>query len=143
MVVLLVVATGVLCSVWIPPIIAAGWTFGVLTLHAIIIRYCRKFLAKASSAPATTRKWRLRFVALDLLYGLAWSFILIHPSGIDVVSNTLMLFLMLLVGSGFQHAGREPADRCLRGNSPGCDSYCRKLRLCAELSTITCSQRLL
>src|ERR1700759_1541168 len=60
-VVLLVVATGVLGSVWIPPIIAAGWTFGVLTLHAIIIRYCRKFLAQASSAPATTRKWRLRF----------------------------------------------------------------------------------
>src|SRR3954452_4943770 len=37
-VVLLVVATGVLCSVWIPPIVAAGCTFGVLTLHAIIIR---------------------------------------------------------------------------------------------------------
>lgn len=96
-VVLLVVATGVLCSVWIPPIIAACWTFGVLTLHAVIIRYCRKFLAQTSSAPATTRKWRLQFVALDLLYGLAWAFILIHPSGIDVVSNTLILFLMLLV----------------------------------------------
>src|ERR1700710_1231168 len=54
-VVLLVVATGVLCSVWIPPIVAAGWTFGVLTLHAIIIRYCRKFLTQASSAPTTTR----------------------------------------------------------------------------------------
>ena len=34
---------------------------------------------------------------LDLLYGLAWTAVLIHPAGLDVVSNTLMMFLMLLV----------------------------------------------
>src|ERR1700753_2687014 len=34
---------------------------------------------------------------LDLLYGLAWTAILVHPSGADAVSNTLMLFVMLLV----------------------------------------------
>ena len=44
-----------------------------------------------------TRKWRTRFVLLDLLYGLCWTAILIHPTSLDVVSNTLMMFLMLLV----------------------------------------------
>ena len=34
---------------------------------------------------------------LDLLYGLCWTAILIHPAGLDVVSNTMMMFLMLLV----------------------------------------------
>ena len=34
---------------------------------------------------------------LDLLYGLCWTAILIHPAGLDVVSNTMLMFLMLLV----------------------------------------------
>ena len=96
-VILLVVASGILCSFWIPPVAAVIWTAGILTIHAIVIRFCSKFLAVTSSTPAVTRTWRIRFVALDLIYGLAWTVVLIHPSGIDVVSNTLMLFVMLLV----------------------------------------------
>jgi len=96
-VVLLVVAAGVLCSFWIPPFAAVVWTAGILAIHGIVIRFCAKFLTVTSSAPAVTRSWRIRFVALDLVYGLAWTVVLIHPSGIDVVSNTLMLFVMLLV----------------------------------------------
>ena len=34
---------------------------------------------------------------LDLLYGLCWTAILVHPAGADIVSNTLLMFLMLLV----------------------------------------------
>src|SRR5213075_2141170 len=33
----------------------------------------------------------------DLLYGLCWTVVLLHPAGLDVASNTLMMFLMLLV----------------------------------------------
>ena len=33
-VVLLVVATGLLSSFWVPAVIAALWTFGILTVHA-------------------------------------------------------------------------------------------------------------
>ena len=96
-VILLVVASGVLCSFWIPPVAALVWTAGILAIHGIIIRFCSKFLAITSSTPSITRSWRIRFVALDLIYGLAWTVVLMHPSGIDVVSNTLMLFVMLLV----------------------------------------------
>ncbi len=96
-VVLLVIASGVLCSFWIPPIAAFAWTAGILAIHGIVIRFCSKFLTLTSVSPAITRRWRIRFVGLDLLYGLAWTVVLIHPSGIDVVSNTLMLFVMLLV----------------------------------------------
>src|ERR1700745_1047623 len=40
---------------------------------------------------------RLPFIILDLFYGLAWMFILIHPVGVDESSGTFMLFVMLLV----------------------------------------------
>src|SRR5882724_3337799 len=94
-VMLLVVATGVLFGVWMQPISAATWTVAVLCIHAAIVRACLRFLADQPSL-AATRKWRTRFVLLDLLYGLAWMAILVHPA-LDAVSDTLMMFLMLLV----------------------------------------------
>src|SRR5450432_937518 len=84
-VMLLVVATGLLFGFWMQPISAAAWTCGMLCIHAVIIRGCARFLAEPSSLP-TTRKWRTRFVLLDLLYGLCWTAILIHPTGADIIS---------------------------------------------------------
>ena len=46
---------------------------------------------------ANLRSWRLRFILLDLFFGMAWTFILIHPIGVDEQSGTFMLFVMLLV----------------------------------------------
>src|SRR3977135_2343873 len=95
-VMLLVVATGLLFGLWMEPLSAAAWTVGILCLHAVIIRNCGRFLNEAPS-PTGTRKWRMRFVLLDLAYGLCWAIILVHPTNVDLVSNTLMMFLMLLV----------------------------------------------
>jgi two-component system, cell cycle sensor histidine kinase PleC len=95
-VMLLVVAAGVLFGFWMQPFAAAAWTCGMLCIHAAIFRRCRGFLAEQASS-SLTRRWRTRFVLLDLLYGLGWMAILIHPADHDVISNTLMMFLMLLV----------------------------------------------
>src|SRR5256885_12389898 len=95
-VMLLVVATGLLSGFWRQPISAAAWTCGMLCIHAVIISNCSRFLREPASLNIT-RKWRTQFVLLDLLYGLCWTAILIHPASLDVVSNTLMMFLMLLV----------------------------------------------
>ena len=65
-VMLLVVATGLLFGFWMQPVSAAAWTCGMLCIHAAIIRYCSRFLAEPPSLTAT-RKWRTRFVLLDLL----------------------------------------------------------------------------
>src|SRR5262249_19794845 len=48
-------------------------------------------------AEVDARAWRMRFIMLDLFYGLAWMFIIIHPVGTDESSGTFMLFVMLLV----------------------------------------------
>src|ERR1700751_2465225 len=56
-VMLLGVATGVLFGVWMQPVSAAVWPFGVLCIHAAIIRNCVRFLAGQSTLPET-RKWR-------------------------------------------------------------------------------------
>ena len=95
-VILLVVSTGMLFGLWITPLIAAVWTCSILCLHVVIISSCKRFLADTPS-PADVRSWRRRFVLLDLLYGVCWTAILLNHTGIDVVSSTLMMFLMLLV----------------------------------------------
>ena len=94
-VMLLVVSTGLLFGFWMQPISAAAWTCGILCIHASIMRACIRFLSEQLTL-AATRKWRTRFVLLDLLYGLCWMAILAHPA-LDVVSDTVMMFLMLLV----------------------------------------------
>jgi two-component system, cell cycle sensor histidine kinase PleC len=91
-VMLLVAATGVLFGFLIEPISAAAWTCGMFCIHAVIIRNCARFLAEPPRLTATPT-WRTRFVLFDLVYGLCWMAILIHP----MASNTPMMFMMLLV----------------------------------------------
>src|SRR5215212_66030 len=95
-VLLLICTVGFLSSLWTGAVIAGAWTAGVLVIHAVIVTKCRQFLAE----PAATRdlkRWRLRFIVLDLFYGLAWMYNLVHPLGQDQGSSTFMLFVMLLV----------------------------------------------
>ena len=97
LVILLLVGTvGFLSSLWTGAVMAGAWTAAVLVIHAVIVTKCRQFL---SEPPDTRelRRWRLRFIILDLFYGLAWMYNLVHPVGQDEGSNTFMLFVMLLV----------------------------------------------
>src|SRR5712675_936459 len=97
LVILLLVGTvGFLSSLWTGAVKAGIWTAAVLLIHAIIITKCRQFLAEPQNG-INIRAWRLRFIMLDLFFGLAWMFILIHRVGIDEQSSTFMLFVMLLV----------------------------------------------
>ena len=97
LVILLLVATiGFLSSLWTGAVTAGAWTASVLVIHAVMITKCRQFL-ELPMAEISARAWRLRFIMLDLFYGLAWMFILIHPVGADESSGTFMLFVMLLV----------------------------------------------
>ena len=98
LVILLLVGTvGFLASLWTGATTAGAWTIAVLVIHFVITRTCRQFLADHHPNEAAARRWRLRFIMLDLFYGLAWMFILIHPVGSDESSSTFMLFVMLLV----------------------------------------------
>ena len=97
LVILLLVGTvGFLSSLWTGAVKAGIWTAAVLLIHAVIITKCRQFLAEPPNS-VRIRPWRLRFIMMDLFYGLAWMFILIHPVGVDEGSSTFMLFVMLLV----------------------------------------------
>ncbi len=97
LVMLLLVATiGFLSSLWTGAVAAGAWTASVLVIHAVMVTTCRRFLDQPVSE-STVHQWRLRFIMLDLFYGLAWMFILINPVGTDESSNTFMLFVMLLV----------------------------------------------
>ena len=83
LVILLLVATvGFMSGIWSGALTAGTWTAAVLVIHAVMIAKCRQFLERPMSE-ISARAWRLQFVALDLFYGLAWMFILIHPVGAD------------------------------------------------------------
>ncbi|MGO9702767.1 MAG: sensor histidine kinase [Xanthobacteraceae bacterium] len=93
---LLIVTIGLLSSLWTQVLTSGTWTAGTLLIHLVIIRACRRFLDETPST-ANLRSWRLRFIMLDLFFGMAWTFILIHPIGVDEQSGMFMLFVMLLV----------------------------------------------
>jgi two-component system cell cycle sensor histidine kinase PleC len=97
LVVLLLVGTvGILSSLWTGTLRAGTWTSAVLMIHAVIVTKCRQFLGAAPNAVNVTA-WRMRFILLDLFFGMSWTFILIHPLGVGEESGTFMLFVMLLV----------------------------------------------
>jgi len=93
---LLVVTIGLLSGLWTGALSCATWTGGALIIHLMIVRACREFLGTAP-ATANLRSWRLRFIMLDLFFGVAWTFLLVQPVGSDEQASTFMLFVMLLV----------------------------------------------
>src|SRR4029450_1306692 len=96
---LLVGTIGFLSGLWSGAFTAGTWTASVLVIHAIIVGKCQRFLREDPNG-LLLRHWRLRFILLELFYGLAWTFILINPVGVDQGSGTFMLFVMLLVCAG-------------------------------------------
>ena len=93
---LLVVTIGLLSGLWTGALTSGVWTGGALLIHLVIIRKCKLFLDETPST-ANLRSWRMRFILLDLFFGMAWTFILINPVGLDEQASTFMLFVMLLV----------------------------------------------
>jgi two-component system cell cycle sensor histidine kinase PleC len=97
LVILLLVATvGFLSSLWVGAVKAGVWTAAMLVIHAVMVTKCRQML-ELPLAEFSARQWRLRFITLDLFYGLAWMFVLTNPAGTDENTATFMLFVMLLV----------------------------------------------
>ncbi|GIK80666.1 MAG: HAMP domain-containing histidine kinase [Xanthobacteraceae bacterium] len=95
-IVLLVATVGFLSGLWVGPIIASIWTLGVLVVQIAIGARCRKFLAEPQGSVNITQ-WRVRFVLLDLLSGIAWMTNVIAIVRADPDASTFMLFVMLLV----------------------------------------------
>ena len=93
---LLVITIGLLSGLWTGALSCAIWTAGALTIHLVIVRACREFL-RTPPAAVKLHSWRLRFVLLDLFFGVAWTFLLIQPIGADEQASTFMVFVMLLV----------------------------------------------
>src|SRR6202051_1201523 len=66
---LLIVTIGLLSGLWTGALICGVWTGGALLIHLIIIHTCRQFLAELPST-ANLRSWRMRFLLLDLFFGV-------------------------------------------------------------------------
>jgi two-component system cell cycle sensor histidine kinase PleC len=96
LILVLVGTVGAVSSLWSSPFVAAGWTAVMLAIHGVIVLACRSFLGQPANA-ADLGAWRLRFVLLDLMFGLAWVLQVVQPIGASEASPTFNLFVMLLV----------------------------------------------
>jgi len=93
---LLVATVGFLSSLWTGITLAGVWTVAVYGIHTIITAQCRKFLAEPASR-VNIGHWRVRFVLLDLFFGVAWMSNVVSVVRADEGASTFMLFVMLLV----------------------------------------------
>src|SRR5579871_2140164 len=93
---LLIVSIGALSGLWTGALTSGVWTGGAMVIHLVIIKSCKTFLDELPTT-ANLRTWRMRFILADLFFGMAWTFILINPVGLDEQASTFMLFVMLLV----------------------------------------------
>ena len=96
---------------------AAIWTAAALLIHFVIMLNCTRFLA-LQPADVNIRHWRVRFVLLDLVFGLAWMFNLIQPFGVDENSGTFNLFVMLLVVAVFSMLASNLPAAVLAATAP-------------------------
>jgi two-component system cell cycle sensor histidine kinase PleC len=92
----LVVTVGFLSGVWTNVTTASAWTAGVLAVHGVIAHQCQRFLAQ-SPGSVNLRAWRIRFIALDFVFGIAWMLNVVTVVGGHEAAGTFMLFLMLLM----------------------------------------------
>jgi two-component system cell cycle sensor histidine kinase PleC len=95
-VLILAATAGFVSGLWTDALRAASWTAAVLLIQGLTLFACRRFLAEPA-AGIDIRKWRLRFVLLDLFTGLMWMVNVLQLTGSQDGANTYMLFMMLLV----------------------------------------------
>ena len=95
-VMLLVATVGFLSGILAGAFAASIWTVGVLMVHWLIAHQCQKFLAEPPGN-VNLHAWRLRFVALDFAFGMAWMLNVVHVVSGQEPTGTFMLFIMLLV----------------------------------------------
>jgi len=98
---LLVSIVGLASSLWTGGYSALIWTFIALTIHAMNVSACRRFLATPAQAGGQHR-FRILFVLFDFLFGISW--ILNINILVDVSAHgagDFTLFAMLLIVAVF------------------------------------------
>src|SRR5229473_718016 len=93
---LLVGTTGFLSGLSTDAITAGMWTAGVSLLHGAMMLSCHRFLGEPPGG-IKIAAWRLRFILLDLCFGLAWMVNVIAIGKSAAGSGTFLLFVMLLI----------------------------------------------
>ena len=93
---LLIATVGFLSGLWTGVVPSVAWMLVVFGIHTIITTQCRKFL-RDNSGRVDIGRWRMRFVVLDLCFGIAWMSNVIAVVRVDEGASTFILFVMLLV----------------------------------------------
>jgi len=95
----LLVILALFASLWVSPLIAAGWAALVVAAHLGVVLLCRRFLA-APREKFDARRWTASFAAVEMVYGVAWALVALFTlAGGDQQNLAVALFAMVLVGA--------------------------------------------
>jgi two-component system cell cycle sensor histidine kinase PleC len=73
------------------------WTIGVMSVHAIMVALCRRFLTQ-EVATEDLRQWRTRFVLWDIIFSLSWVLNTVSLlGGHGALADMALLFVTLLI----------------------------------------------
>jgi len=83
---------------WVEPMHAAIWGTGVIVSDTLAVMVCRRF-ARTAQEGTRFKTWRVRFVAVELFAGFAWSLLFVIPQvtaqpGLETYHFAAMLLLM-------------------------------------------------
>ena len=97
---LLVVVVAASSLLWLSPSVAITWAAVVLATHVAALSLCRQFIT-IPQPEAPVLKWRRRFVAAELLSGIAWASLLLalprsgaNPEGLAVFQFATTLIVV-------------------------------------------------
>jgi two-component system cell cycle sensor histidine kinase PleC len=98
--VLLIQTMGLLALFWVPPDRVAVWS--VATFASLVLCYwTARRLAKQDDAKVAVKDWRTRFVATELVHGVAWACFAAMLAGAKSPDAHTLIIVMLLVSSAF------------------------------------------
>lgn len=88
-----VIAAG--ATLWIPTQAAFFWLLVVLSSHALVVLFARRFTRRAGDG-ANVRAWTARIACAEALNGLAWGSLALVLGGAAAHAEVMALFVMLV-----------------------------------------------
>lgn len=85
-------------SLWVPAYMAAAWLGLVILANAVMVLFCRRFLAQPAEA-VNFRFWRRLIAGAEALHGLTWAMILTLFAQVDAPGAKIFVTTTLLIVS--------------------------------------------
>ncbi len=93
---LMAITVALVAAIWVDPVLTMAWVGLVLTVNAIMLFTCRRFL-KQGNEVGRHQGWKNRFIALEVVQAIAWAMFLMIPGIFEGVATQIIAFVATLM----------------------------------------------